>query len=461
MIDLSGLKETLGAKPVAVVGLGKSGLPVFEACRAAGIATVLWDDGDAARDAAARAGGTVEDLRAASFSRFSALCLAPGIPLTHPAPHSCVLRARDAGVPVLGDVEIFGRAVAPALVLGITGTNGKSTTTALTGHILSCAGVDSAVGGNIGQAVLTLPHLSSQGVYVVEMSSYQIDLCPTFSPQIAALINFSPDHLDRHGDMDGYVRAKEAIFRGPGVAVIGIDDEWSRAVLERVRRAGQRRVVPVSCLFVPEGGVGVTEEGVLMAEGLRVADLTRCPALRGRHNWQNAAISAALCLAAGVPADKIAAAMESFPGLAHRQNVVVRLNHVTYVNDSKATNDQAAAMALGTFDPIYWIAGGKSKGGGYADCARHLKHVRRAFLIGAAQAEMAAWLAGEGVAYEECGALDKAFAAAHELAQAEGLPGATVLLSPACASFDQFTGFEARGDAFAALARRAAGEARS
>lgn len=438
MIGLSPLKAQLDGKAVAVMGLGRSGMPVFEACRAAGIETVLWDDDAMARDAAAAKGARLEDLNGADFSRFAFLCLAPGIPLTHPRPNPVALRARDAGVPVVCDIELFHRAKPRARTIGITGTNGKSTTTALAAHILKSAGVAAAAGGNIGEAILTLPDLGDDGVYVIEMSSYQLDLCATFAPRIAALINLAPDHLDRHGGMKGYVAAKERIFRGPGVAVIGVDDAESRALCARVRRAGAREVAEVAA---PADGI------------LHGIDLKECPNLKGAHNWQNAAIAYAACRAAGVGAEEIARGMRSFPGLAHRQNVVAVIGGVAYVNDSKATNDQAAAVALRTYDPVYWIAGGRPKAGGYGDCEKYLLHVRRAFLIGEAEGEMAAWLESKGVAHDRCGTLDRAVAAAHAAAREEGLPGAVVLLSPACASWDQFKSFEHRGDEFVKLVR--------
>jgi UDP-N-acetylmuramoylalanine--D-glutamate ligase len=448
MIDLSSLKPHLKDKPVAVVGLGKSGMPVFEACRNAGIQTVLWDDNEDQRKSAALKGATIENLTEANFNRFSLLCLAPGIPLTHPKPHPCVARAQAAGVEIVGDIELFHRARSNVRTIGITGTNGKSTTTALVGHILSEAKIPSAIGGNIGEAILTLPDLPAGSVYTIEMSSYQIDLCPTFSPDIAVLINFSPDHLDRHGDMEGYVATKEKIFKGKGIAIIGVDDPWSLQVCERVKKQGLRQVIPVSCQKTVENGITVTADGLLYDRENNIIDLKTCPALKGQHNWQNAAIAYAACLAAGASALHIIKGLQSFPGLAHRQSIVTVLNGVTYVNDSKATNDQSASMALAAYDPIYWIAGGKPKEGGYQDCTRYLPHVRHAFLIGEAEDSLSQWLDTQKTSYTRCGTLEKALETAHRLAQSEKLVGAAVLLSPACASFDQFRNFEHRGDVF-------------
>jgi UDP-N-acetylmuramoylalanine--D-glutamate ligase len=286
------------------------------------------------------------------------------------------------------------------------------------------------------------------------MSSYQIDLCPTFAPEISILINLSPDHLDRHGGMDGYIAAKEKLFRGPGVAVIGIDDEWSQGVAERVRKAARRKIVSVSCERPLMTGVFASKEGTLFDGKKKIIDLDACPALPGQHNWQNAGIAYAACREAGLSAEVIAKAMKIFPGLAHRQNIIASINGVTYINDSKATNDQAAGVALRTYDPIYWIAGGKPKDGGYKDCEKYLDHVHHAFLIGEAQDVMGAWLQERVKPFTRCGTLDAAVAAAHDMAQREKLDKAVVLLSPACASFDQFKNFEQRGDAFVALVKK-------
>ena len=450
MIDLRPLKPQLKNKPIAIVGLGKSGIYAHEACKAAGIETVLWDD-----NAAGRKDLPTEDLTQADFSRFALLCLAPGIPLTHPKPHPAVVQAQKAGCPIVCDIELFHRAHPKMKTIGITGTNGKSTTTALIGHILKSAGVESAVGGNIGEASLSLPQLSEKAIYVLELSSYQLDLCPTFAPDISMLINLSPDHLDRHGDMAGYIAAKKNIFRGPGIAIVGIDDDWSQQVYKDLAKS-ERKNIPVSCLTSPAEGIYVTADGLLKDKGRDIFDLKGCRTLQGQHNWQNAAMAYAACTAAGVEVSAIIAGLKSFPGLIHRQNIVCVYNGVTYINDSKATNDQAAAMALRTYNPIYWIAGGKAKDGGYSDCEKHLTHVRHAFLIGDAQDKMAAWLEKQKTPFTRSGTLDQALTAAHNMAQQEKLKNAVVLLSPACASFDQFKSFEQRGEVFVDLVKKLA-----
>lgn len=448
MIDLSPLKASLNGRAIAVVGLGASGLPVIAACRAAGIRCIAWDDNEAARNAAQLAGADIADITSDNINDIALVCLAPGIPLTHPAPHRTVTLAQKHGVPVTGDIELFHLARPDATTIGITGTNGKSTTTALIGHILAEARIPVAVGGNIGTAALSLPMLPAEGVYVLELSSYQLDLAQSFAPSIAVFINISADHLDRHGDLAGYVAAKERIFRGTGDAIIGVDDAESAAVFNRQRKTGARTLTAVSAHQPVTKGVCVNNDGLLCDDTEIICDLKDCPALQGQHNWQNAALAYAACRKAGVSRETIIKALKTFPGLAHRQHIVATLNGIRYINDSKATNDDAAATALRAFDPVYWIAGGKSKGSGYAACEKELSRVRHAFLIGAAEDEMAAWLDSRGVAYTRCGTLAEATRAAHDMAQREKLADAVVLLSPACASFDQFKSFEQRGDAF-------------
>ncbi|MBI3440501.1 MAG: UDP-N-acetylmuramoyl-L-alanine--D-glutamate ligase, partial [Proteobacteria bacterium] len=313
MIDLKPLKPQLQGKPIAILGLGKSGLCTYRACRAAGIDTVLWDDSPQAVAEAEQLGGVTGDLTRADFSRFSLLCLAPGIPLTHPKPHAVVVRALEAACDIVSDIELFHRAHPDIKTIGITGTNGKSTTTALVGHVLKVAGVESAVGGNIGDAALSLLQLSNKAIYVLELSSYQLDLCQKYVPDISVLINLSPDHLDRHGGMEGYVAAKERIFRRSGTAVIGIDDEWSRSVCKRVTEAGTRKVIPVSCEKKLASGVVVTKEGILLYDGREVLDLTLCHSLTGQHNWQNAAMAYAACLSCGIETSKMIEGLKTFP----------------------------------------------------------------------------------------------------------------------------------------------------
>ena len=441
MISLAAFATTLAGRPLAVFGLGASGLAVVAAARQAHIDVIAWDDNAAARAKAAALGARIVPLDAETLSGVALLCLAPGIPLAHPAPHAVVLAAREADIEITGDIEIMVRARRaaglPTRMVGITGTNGKSTTTALLAHVLDVAGIEYAVGGNIGLAVASLPDLSANGVYVIEISSYQIDLLQKFRPDIAVHLNFSPDHLDRHGGFDGYVAAKERLFDGSGIAVIGTDDTTSAAMATRIQSRGLRQLITFNT-----------------ATPLPV-DISASERLKGAHNRQNAVAATLAARALGVDDGVIARGLFTFPGLPHRQYLVDRRDRIVYINDSKATNDDAAATALAAYDSIFWIAGGQSKGGGYAACEKYLAHVRHAFLIGSAAAEIAAWLKVQGVPYTLCGTLENAVttATAVAIASLEQIPemtSATVLLSPACASFDQFSGYAARGDAFAA-----------
>jgi len=455
MIDLSFLK----GQRIAVMGLARSGLAAAQALAEGGADVLAWDDGEGGRDAARQAGLPLTDLQQADWSGISALILSPGIPHTHPAPHPVAARAKAAGVPIIGDVELLRRAQRDAAYIGITGTNGKSTTTALTGHILSAAGTPVQVGGNLGIPVLTFEALGRGGVYVLEMSSYQLELTPSLGYDAAVLLNITPDHLDRHGGMDGYIAAKRLVFR-PGaanpVAIIGVDEPNTRAMHESLKAEGGRRLWPISAEIFAPGGVSAPD-GILIddTEGgtARVLDLRECPALPGRHNWQNACAAYAACRAVGLAPEAIAAAMRSFPGLKHRQQAIATLDGVSFVNDSKATNGDAAAKALGCYRSIYWILGGRPKEGGLDGLEPFMPNVARAFLIGEATEDFAAWLTANGVAYERCGTLDRAVPAAFAAARTEGRPEPVVLLSPACASFDQYPNFEVRGDAFAAAVR--------
>ncbi len=452
MIAVSAYKD----RTVAVFGLGRSGRSAAQALLAGGARVWAWDDSEPSRRAAADL--PLNDLSACDWSKIAALVLAPGVPLTHPAPHWTVEKARAAHVPVIGDVELFLSArPAGTRLVGITGTNGKSTTTTLIGHLLQQAGVPVAIGGNVGTPVLDLPALPPGGAYVLEMSSFQIDLTPSWHADVACLLNVTPDHLDRHGSMDAYVALKRRMFDRQTVddtAVIGIDDAYCRAIAATLRGP---RVVKVSVGHTANVAVhdGVLFDGV--ASVGRVADL---PALPGEHNSQNAATAYAVCRALGLDPATIMAGLRTFPGLAHRMERVGRLGSVSFVNDSKATNADAASKALGSYSNIYWIAGGKPKAGGIEGLDALHPRIRRAYLIGTAAREFAATLQGK-VNASVVGTLDAAVPAAYADAARDGHADAVVLLSPACASYDQFRDFEQRGDAFrdlvAALAARQAG----
>ena len=442
-------------RDVAILGLGLSGLASARALKAGGANPILWDDKESAREEAAAQGFTVSDLRAADWSRFAALVLAPGIPLTHPEPHWSVARARAARIDVIGDIELFfrerARARASGKVVVITGTNGKSTTAALTAHLLASAGQRVALGGNIGKAVLDLDPFAPDLTYVLELSSFQLELTPSLAPDAAALLNITPDHLDRHGTLANYARIKSLVFAGLGpqaTAVIGVDDAPSRAVADGLN--GPYAVKRIAVGRNLETGVFVTA-GILheMEGGSELArvDLSGIGSLRGAHNWQNAAAAYALGRAQGLSPAAIAEGLNSFAGLSHRMEQVARRGKVLFVNDSKATNADAAGKALASFTDIYWIIGGRPKEGGLAGLEPFYPRIVRAYLIGEAADAFASQL-GDRVDHVHCGTLAHALEAAASDASRSAAKEPVVLLSPACASYDQFDNFAKRGDAF-------------
>jgi UDP-N-acetylmuramoylalanine--D-glutamate ligase len=446
---------TFAGRDVAVLGLGVSGIAAAHALRAGGASPILWDDKPAARDEAAARGFAVKNLAAADWSGFAALVLAPGIPLTHPEPHWSVKRAKDAGVEVIGDVELFfrerARTAAPGKVVVITGTNGKSTTTALIAHLLVSAGKRVALGGNIGKAVLDLEAFAPDLIYVIELSSFQIELAPSIAPDAAALLNITPDHLDRHGTLADYARIKASVFAHlppGGTAVVGVDDAPSRAVADGLK--GPFAIKRIAVGHAVETGVyardGVLHEMEAGKERAR-ADLAGIGSLRGAHNWQNAAFAYALARSQGLSPATIAEGLKTFAGLAHRMEQVARRDKVLFVNDSKATNADAAGKALASFTDIYWIVGGRPKEGGLAGLEPFFPRIARAYLIGEAAEAFARQLGGD-VDHVLCETLDRAVAAAAADASRSAAKEPVVLLSPACASYDQFANFEKRGEAF-------------
>ncbi|WP_181707332.1 UDP-N-acetylmuramoyl-L-alanine--D-glutamate ligase [Chthonobacter rhizosphaerae] len=447
-------------KRVAVFGLGGSGIVTAEALIAGGANVIAWDDTEASREAAAARDIPVVDWRDTEFGAYSALVLSPGVPLTHPKPHWSVEIAKAAGVEVIGDIELFARerrAVAPkSQFVAITGTNGKSTTTALIAHILATAGKDVQLGGNIGRAVLSLEPFSPEKVYVVECSSFQIELAPSVDPTVAVHLNISEDHLDRHGTIEAYAAVKERLVKNAGVAVVGIDDAWSRAMAERREEMGLE-VKRISTHESVKHGVWAIAGRLTEPHGLAqmvVSEMSRHPVLKGVHNAQNAAAAVAAVRSLGLGLDEVRAGLMSFPGLVHRMEPIGRIGRVTIVNDSKATNADAAARALASFERIFWIAGGKPKTGGINGLSAYFPRIAKAYLIGEAAESFAATLEGK-VPHDLSGTLEEAVPAAiaEALATSEATRQDTVvLLSPACASFDQFKNFEERGDRFRSLA---------
>tara|TARA_R110002020_G_scaffold48286_6_gene137690 strand:- start:59161 stop:60582 length:1422 start_codon:yes stop_codon:yes gene_type:complete len=448
--------STFGGRRVALFGLGGSGLATARSLAAGGADIVSWDDNPAQVEAARAAGLTVGDLRDVDWSVQQTLVLSPGVPLTHPKPHWTVDLANAHNVEIIGDVEIFARerrAHAPGSpFIAITGTNGKSTTTALIAHLIAHSGRDAQLGGNIGTAVLTLAPAAPNRVHVVECSSYQIDLAPSLDPSAGLLLNLTPDHLDRHGSMEQYAAIKARLVERSDVAIIGVDDDWCSGIADLLESQG-RRVVRISKdqalthgLFANRAMIREAKDGVVSD----LADLGAIATLRGAHNAQNAAAAIAACRTVGLSDDEIRAGLATFPGLKHRMQPVARKGRVVFVNDSKATNAEAAAPALNSYERIYWIAGGLPKEGGIAALEPLFDRIAKAYLIGEAAAGFAASI-GAHAPFEISGTLDNAVRAAARDAAEDAAEMPVVLLSPACASFDQYRNFEVRGDAFVSL----------
>ena len=448
--------------PVAVFGLGRSGLAAAQGLKLGDAEVWAWDDNEDVRAKARDSGIPLVDLYVSNWKELTSLVLSPGVPHAFPEPHPIVKLARAAGCEVIGDIELLARTQRDAAYIGVTGTNGKSTTTALIGHIMQVSGRDAEVGGNLGVPALELHPMGAEGTYVLEMSSFQLELTLSITFDVAVLLNISADHLDRYDGMDGYIAAKKLIFNrqtSPRTAVVGIDDDLGRAVCEELKAAGDAVVVPISGRGRVPGGVYV-EDGVLYdgTEGkpLPILDLGSVHDLPGVHNWQNAAAAYAATKAAGVDPRAIMACIQSYPGLVHRQEMVSVVDGVGYVNDSKATNPDAAARALACYDTIYWIAGGRPKEGGLEALEPYFDRIAHAYLIGEAADAFASALGGK-VEVTLSGDLESAVKQAGAQAMKDKAAEPVVLLSPGCASFDQFDDFEARGDAFRDLVEKLPG----
>ena len=448
----------------AVFGLGRSGLASVDALLIAGCEVVAWDDNPAQCALAEKRGATIRDLNT-DFGQPARLVVSPGIALTHPAPHPIIEAAHQHGTEIIGDMDLFQAgldmwraahedAKGSVCVIGITGTNGKSTSTALIGHMLQEAGWQTQIGGNIGTPILQLdaPTQGVQNAYVLEASSYQLALNQSLNCDIGVLTNVTPDHLERHGSMAGYVAAKQNLFaegKSQYLRVIGTDEEAGAAMAAAL----QSQAVDIKQVSSrdPQADIGFSAEGLHRA-GAQVMSLDYMNALRGLHNAQNAAVAFCVGEALGLSVMAMTEAFVSFPGLAHRMQPIERFASLTFVNDSKATNADAARQALRACRNIYWIVGGRAKQGGLEGLENSLAEVRHAYLIGEAATPFANQLAtmAPTLPSHTYDKLDIAVAAAADQALSDDLDEATILLSPAAASFDQFANFEARGDAFCA-----------
>ncbi len=456
--------DILASDHVALFGLGGSGLITAKALVAGGVRVTAFDDNPASVESAREQGIETGNLRDLDWTTLSALVLAPGVPLTHPQPHWSVELAHRAGVEIIGDIELFSRLFdrpdCKASFVAITGTNGKSTTTALIAHVLSSSGRNVQMGGNIGRAVLDLDPIQPQQanqVYVVECSSYQIDLAPSLRPDIGILLNVTPDHLERHGTIENYASIKERLVAASDFAVVGVDDDICLTIAEQLAENG----TALARISGSEGigsDIGFDGDCLVDGSGQKIMSLTAIGSLRGRHNGQNAAAALSACRRLGLSDEDILKGFESFPGLAHRMEQVGHVQGVLFINDSKATNAEAAAPALSSFEKVHWIAGGLAKDGGIESLAPHFSRIEKAYFIGESAGNFASQLS-DTIPYEIAGTLQQAVNhaaedAARAAADVAGVSGTqpvnppVVLLSPAAASFDQFPNFEKRGEAF-------------
>ena len=460
MINLSQYNDA----PVAVFGLGKTGLSASYALINSGVEVWAWDDNSDVRNQAKASNVPLKDLYECQWEQVKILILSPGVPHKFPKPHPIVCLARNSGCAIIGDTELFFESKQSASCIGITGTNGKSTTTSLINHILNSSKISNNVGGNIGSPILSLSSLPDEGFFVVEMSSYQLEITPSLVFKIAILLNISDDHLDRHGGIDGYIRAKKLIFlnqKFSDFALIGVDDVYCMEIYSSLRRRQLQNIIPISCQGAMNGGVYV-KDGILFDnidnQNQEILDLHSVLSLLGPHNWQNAAAAYAAAKIAGADKDSIINGLKTYTGLPHRQELVAVIDGVSYINDSKATNVSSTARALACYDIIYWIAGGKSKGVELDALKPYASQIKKAYLIGESEEDFALALP-KSISIIHCGTLKVALNKAHnDILKKNHNSKAVVLFSPACASFDQFKNFEDRGNAFCQMVKELPGK---
>ncbi|WP_455480375.1 UDP-N-acetylmuramoyl-L-alanine--D-glutamate ligase [Bartonella sp. B12(2025)] len=445
---------------VALFGLGQSGLAAAQVLISGGAEVVAWDDNPLGVQAAFQKNIPTRDLQYEDWSEFVALILAPGVPLTYPKPHWVVEKARQANIEIIGDIELFVRARNHFLqqhgfcdqdvpFIAITGTNGKSTTTALLAHLLEQMGYDVQMGGNIGTAILTLKPFVKKRIYVIECSSFQIDLTPSLKPTIGLLLNLTPDHIDRHGSFTRYVQAKRHLVAGAFRAFISVDDAACQALYQQLVHEDHQVEVISKEYFVENGFYADGTKLFSVCQGRRhmLADLAHMTALRGSHNAQNVLMALATLQALKITDPHIEKHLAGYKGLAHRMQQVRKIGSVLFINDSKATNADASAPALSAFNDIFWIVGGQAKEGGIETLRRFFHKIRKAYLIGTAAKEFAGVI-GSSFPFSMSLTLENAVHEAAADAMRCKAKEVVVLFSPACASYDQFKNYEMRGEAF-------------
>ncbi|WP_336294280.1 UDP-N-acetylmuramoyl-L-alanine--D-glutamate ligase [Bartonella sp. CB169] len=445
---------------VALFGLGQSGLAAAQGLISGGAEVVAWDDNPSSVQAALRHNIPARDLQHEDWSEFVALILSPGVPLTHPKPHWVVEKARKADIEIIGDIELFVRARNHFLqqcgfcdqdvpFIAITGTNGKSTTTALLAHLLEQMGYDVQMGGNIGTAILMLKPFVKKRIYVIECSSFQIDLTPSLKPTIGLLLNLTPDHIDRHGSFAHYVQTKRRLVAGASRAFVSVDDAACQILYQQLLLEGHQVEAISKENFVENGFYADGDKLFSVCKGQRhmLANLAHAASLRGSHNAQNSLMALATLQALKMNDPHIEKHLVSYKGLAHRMQQVRKIGSVLFINDSKATNADASAPALSTFNNIFWIVGGQAKEGGIEALRGFFHKIHKAYLIGTAAEEFAGVI-GSSFPFSMSLTLEDAVHEAAADAMRCKVKEAVVLFSPACASYDQFKNYETRGEAF-------------
>ncbi|NDG03863.1 MAG: UDP-N-acetylmuramoyl-L-alanine--D-glutamate ligase [Alphaproteobacteria bacterium] len=446
-------------KAYGVLGLGKTGLATARSLKASKAKVFCWDDNPMAREEALKSFIPSTSPTLWPWAELQAVVWSPGIPHKLPKPHAVAERAAKKNVPLICDIELLFQARPAATYIGITGTNGKSTTTALIGHMIAQAGFEVGVGGNMGTPALSLPSLGANNYYVIEVSSYQLELLQSRRWDVGVLLNITPDHLDRHGSMDGYIQVKATIANTSAdqTLVVGTSTQPPATLAEEWKKQPHLRVRLLSTDHAVRDGYFIREGDLIdstYADERMISRFNHFETLQGKHNLENALAAYAVGRAIALQPGQILSALENFPGLEHRQQRVRHIDNTTFINDSKATNADAAAKALGSYQNIYWILGGRPKEGGLSGLEELMPRVRHAYLIGEAAPAFAKWLEANKVPFTHCHKLERATINAAKQALSDGHDGATVLLSPACASWDQFKNFEERGNAFIAAVKQ-------